>query len=57
MLKSSDGHSVTLDDQAKKVTIQTVGKLSITLDDSVPSITLSGGGRTITMSGGSVNIT
>jgi hypothetical protein len=59
ILKSSSGHDITLDDSSggQKVKIETKGKLSLTLDDSASSITLSGGGRTLTMQGGTLQIT
>ncbi len=57
ILKSSAGHAITLDDGSQKVKIETKGSLSLTLDDSASSITLSGGGRTLTMQGGTLQIT
>jgi len=58
ILKSSSGHQVVLDDSASEnsITIQTKGSLSVTLSDAKKSITLSGGGRLITMSNGTVQI-
>jgi uncharacterized protein involved in type VI secretion and phage assembly len=49
--------SVKLDDQGKKIELTTSGGLSIVMDDSQSSISLQGGGRAITMQGGSVQIT
>lgn len=58
IVQSSSGHKVVLDDSASanSITIQTNGKLSVTLSDAQQSITLSGGGRMITMSSGTVQI-
>lgn len=58
ILQSNSGHKVVLDDSAStnSITIETKGKLSVTLDDVKKSITLSGGGRTLTMSNGTVQI-
>lgn len=58
ILQSSSGHKVVLDDSASanSITIQTKGNLSVTLSDAQNSITLSGGGRMITMSNGTVQI-
>lgn len=60
ILRSSSGHSITMDDTSagQSVTVQTNGGLSITLDDKAGgSITLSGGGRSLAMSNGTVQIT
>ena len=57
ILRSSTGHEVTLDDAGKAVTIKTAGGLSLTLDDNTTAIKLKGGGRTVTMSGGTLEIT
>jgi uncharacterized protein involved in type VI secretion and phage assembly len=59
ILKSSSGHKVTLDDTAagQSLMLETSsGNLSITMDDIKQSITLSGGGRSITMAAGTVQI-
>jgi uncharacterized protein involved in type VI secretion and phage assembly len=58
VLQSNSGHKIVLDDtsSSNSITIQTKGSLSVTLDDVKKSITLSGGGRTITMSDGTVQI-
>src|SRR6185437_2035436 len=58
ILQSSSGHKIVLDDSssADSITIQTKGNLSVTLSDVQSSITLSGGGRMITMSSGTVQI-
>lgn len=58
ILQSSSGHKIVLDDSsaANSITIQTNGNLSVTLSDAQSSITLSGGGRMITMSSGTVQI-
>jgi uncharacterized protein involved in type VI secretion and phage assembly len=59
ILKSNSGHAITLDDSSgsQKVKIETKGSLSLTLDDSASSITISGGGRTVTIQGGTFQIT
>jgi len=54
ILKSGGGRTVTLDDNTGTITVET-GGTSIRIDGS--SITLLGGGRQLTMSGGSVAIT
>ena len=58
ILQSSSGHKITLDDtqSGQKMTLETNGKQTVTLDDLQKSITLSGGGRTITMSNSTVQI-
>ncbi|HZY71760.1 MAG TPA: phage baseplate assembly protein V [Edaphobacter sp.] len=58
ILQSSSGHKIVLDDtsSADSITLQTRGNLSVTLSDVQNSITLSGGGRMITMSNGTVQI-
>jgi len=58
ILQSSSGHNIVLDDSSAQnsITIQTKGQLSVTLSDANSSITLSGGGRTLTMSNGTVQI-
>jgi uncharacterized protein involved in type VI secretion and phage assembly len=58
ILQSSSGHKIVLDDtsSADSITLQTRGNLSVTLSDVQNSITLSGGGRIITMSNGTVQI-
>lgn len=57
ILRSSSGNTITLDDANQKVKIETKGRLSLTLDDAAQSIALSGGGRTLTMQGGTLRIT
>ncbi len=57
ILKSAGQHSVEIDDAAGTLTVRTSGSLSLTLNDAAQSIVLSGGGRTITISGGAVQIT
>jgi uncharacterized protein involved in type VI secretion and phage assembly len=58
VLKSSSGHVITLDDDAKTVRVATAsGNLSFTMDDGAQSIVLSGGQRKLTMSGGTVEVT
>lgn len=57
ILRSSSGNTITLDDANQKVKIETKGSLSLTLDDAAQSIALSGGGRTLTMQGGTLRIT
>lgn len=58
ILQSSSGHKITLDDTSsgQTVTVETKGSQSMTLNDVQKSITLSGGGRTLTMSNGMVQI-
>ena len=58
IIKSSSGHTITLDDTSsgQSMTLQTNGKQSVTLNDQQQSITLNGGGRIITMSSGTVQI-
>lgn len=58
VLQSSSGHKITLDDTSagQTMTLQTKGNQSVTLNDVQKSITLSGGGRMITMSNGTVQI-
>jgi len=58
ILQSSSGHKITLDDTqaGQTMTLQTNGNQTVTLNDLQKSITLSGGGRTLTMSNGMVQI-
>jgi uncharacterized protein involved in type VI secretion and phage assembly len=58
ILKSSYGHSITLDDSsgAEILTLETPNGLSVKLSDADQSITLSGGGRQFKMAGGTVQI-
>jgi len=59
VLRSNSGHKVTLDDTAagQSLTLETSsGNLSVKMDDLSQSITLSGGGRSITMAAGMVQI-
>ena len=58
ILKSSSGHTITLDDTSsgQSMTLQTKGNQSVTMNDQQQSITISGGGRIITMSSGTVQI-
>ena len=58
ILKSSSGHTITLDDTSsgQSMTLQTNGNQSVTMNDQQQSITISGGGRIITMSSGTVQI-
>jgi uncharacterized protein involved in type VI secretion and phage assembly len=59
ILQSSSGHKITLDDTAagQSVTLETSsGNLSITMSDAGQSITLNGGGRSLTMAAGMVQI-
>jgi uncharacterized protein involved in type VI secretion and phage assembly len=59
VIKSSSGHEITLDDSAgsPSITIKTAGSQQIVLADTPPSIKLVGGGRSIEMSNGMVQIT
>ena len=56
VLKTSAGFCVTLDDAAKTISLETPGMISVKLDDTASSLTLSGGGRSITLVGGQVQI-
>lgn len=58
-VQSSSGHQVILDDTpgAGSITIQTPGSQSVVLKDAPPSIKLQGGGRSIELSNGMVQIT
>lgn len=56
-VQTTAGHSVALDDTGQSVTVKTAGSLSLTLNDAAQSIVLSGGGRSIAMSGGLLQIT
>lgn len=59
ILKSSSGHEITLDDSpgAQSITIKTAGSQQIVLEDVTQSIKLQGGGRSIEMKAGLVQIT
>jgi len=57
VLRSSAGHEIVLDDSAQSITVQTAGSQSLVLDDNAQSIRLQGGGRILTMQGGTVAIT
>lgn len=58
ILKSSSGHKITLDDTSagQSITIETNGHQSVKLSDLDQSITLSGGGRTLSMQNGILQI-
>lgn len=56
VLKSKDGHRVELSDKDNKVTVTTNGGQSIVLSDADSSIELRGGGRTLAMRSGRVQI-
>lgn len=58
ILQSSSGHKVTLDDTqaGQTITLETKGSQKIMLDDVQQSITLSGGGRTLTLANGTMQI-
>jgi phage baseplate assembly protein V len=56
VLKTSAGFTVKLDDAAKSITLETPGQISVKLDDMTSSLTLSGGGRSLTLMGGQVQI-
>jgi len=59
VIKSSGEHTIVLDDTpaGNQITVTTKGKLAITLDDKSSSIELSGGGRSLKLSNGQVQIT
>jgi len=59
VIKSSSEHTIVLDDTpaGNQITVTTKGKLAITLDDKSSSIELNGGGRSLKLSGGTVQIT
>lgn len=59
ILKSSSGHEVVLDDSpgGQSITLATPGHQTVVLSDRDQSITLQGGGRSITMQNGIVQIT
>ena len=59
IIRSSSGHEIVLDDSpgAKSVTIKTNGNQTLVLEDVTQSIKLQGGGRSIEMRGGIVQIT
>jgi uncharacterized protein involved in type VI secretion and phage assembly len=58
VLKSSAGHVITLDDAAQTVSVASAsGNLTLTMDDGpAQSVTIRGGGRSIVMQGGSVQV-
>jgi uncharacterized protein involved in type VI secretion and phage assembly len=53
------GHTLRFEDTqgAQRVILRSSGGLTLTLDDAAQSITITGGGRIITMAGGTVTIT
>ncbi len=59
ILKSSGGHQIAFDDTpgGQTITLKTKGNLSLTLDDKTSAIELRGGGRRLTMRGGTIEIT
>ena len=59
IIKSSSGHTIVLDDSAgaQSITIETTGHQKLVLEDLTQSIKLQGGGRSIEMIGGIVQIT
>ena len=56
VLKSKAGHQVELSDKDSKVTVKTNGGQSMVLSDGDSSIELKGGGRTVAMRSGKVQI-
>ena len=58
IVKTNGGHQITLDDSAsaQSIKVQTNQGQSLTLDDKTQSIELKGGGRTLKMIGGAVQI-
>jgi len=59
IIRSSSGHEITLDDSpsAQSITIKTAGSQQIVMEDVTQSIKLQGGGRSIEMRAGLVQIT
>ena len=59
IIRSSSGHEVTLDDSsgAQSITVKTAGNQQLVLEDVTQSIKLQGGGRSIEMKAGLVQIT
>lgn len=55
-IKTSKDHSLVLDDQAQSITVKTSQGQSLALDDQGQSIELKGGGRTLKLEGGKVQI-
>jgi uncharacterized protein involved in type VI secretion and phage assembly len=57
VIRSSSGHEILLDDASgNEISIKSQGGLSIVLDDNAQSITLRGGGRSLALAGGQVQI-
>jgi uncharacterized protein involved in type VI secretion and phage assembly len=57
IFKTPGGLQLRFEDDNQKIELSTPGGLSIVMDDSQSSITVQGGGRQVTMQGGSVQIT
>lgn len=57
IITTPGGMKVRLDDSAKTISLETAGNISVKLDDQASSLTLSGGGRTVRLAGGQVQIT
>jgi uncharacterized protein involved in type VI secretion and phage assembly len=57
VLRSDAGFTVEMDEPAQTLSLRTPGQLSATLSDADGSIELKGGGRTIAMRAGQVQIT
>jgi uncharacterized protein involved in type VI secretion and phage assembly len=58
VVRSSAGHTVTLDDSTKTLSVVTASeKQSLTMNDSAQTTILKGGGIVITLSSGSMAIT
>lgn len=55
-LKTSSGLKVLLDEVAKTISLETPGMISVKLDDTATSLVLSGGGRSISLISGQVQI-
>jgi uncharacterized protein involved in type VI secretion and phage assembly len=57
IVRSSSGHEILLDDSSgNEISITSKGGQSIVLDDNAQSITLRGGGRSLALAGGQVQI-
>jgi uncharacterized protein involved in type VI secretion and phage assembly len=58
ILRTDGGHELTLDDtpESQGITMKTSGSLEIKLSDVEQSIELKGGGRSLTMQGGTLQI-
>ena len=56
-IATSGGHHLVLDDGGASIQVASAGGQSLTIDDTAGSTTLVGGGRSIALSGGQVQIT